>query len=108
MKRTPPTRQGGIAAAKALKERLLDKGYPIRALHVFGSVARGQTHAWSDIDIAVLCEPFLPSKHDENVQFLLESKEVDVRIQTVCLHPEDLANNYWNLIQEVKEHGIVI
>jgi len=97
-----------MAAAKALKERLLSRGYPIQKLHVFGSVAKGQSHAWSDIDIAVLCEPFLPSKHDENVRFLLESKEVDVRIQTVCLHPEDFTNKYWNLIQEVKDHGIVI
>ena len=98
----------GLHLALSLKERLLDKGYPIRQVYLFCSVAKGTTHRYSDIDIAVVCDPFLPSKHDENVTFLHTGHEIDVRIETVCLHPEDFRNRYFTLAKEVERHGITV
>lgn len=106
--RSRPTKQDGLRTARELKEKLVQRGYPIREVFLFGSVAHDSTHRWSDIDVAILCDRFLDSKHDENVQFLLDSKEVDMRIQTICLHPEDLENRYFGLAQEVKRHGIPV
>lgn len=106
MKYTPVTQQEGIRIAQKLKQLLLERGYPIRDVLLFGSVAAKKSTTWSDIDVAILCDPFLKSKHEENVEFLLACKQVDLRIQTVCLHPEDFENRYFGLAREIKQHGI--
>jgi predicted nucleotidyltransferase len=101
-------KKDGMRIARSLKKNLQHKGYPVREVFLFGSVAKGRAHAQSDIDIAVLCEKFLPSRHEENVRFLLSSKEIDVRIQTVCLHPEDFDNRYFALAKDIHEHGVLV
>lgn len=98
----------GIHLARRLKTTLQQKGVPLRNVYLFGSVARGVATERSDIDIAVVCEPYRESKHEENVEFLLASKDVDLRIETVCLHPEDFENKYFTLAQEVRRYGIPV
>lgn len=78
----------------------------MRSVFLFGSVARGNAREWSDIDIAIVCDPYKATKHQENVEFLLEGKKVDMRIQTVCLHPMDFENPYFTLAKEVERYGI--
>ncbi len=98
----------GLHAARSLRERLLRKGVPVRNVFLFGSVARGAAREDSDIDIAVVCDPYKAAKHEENVEFLLEGKKVDMRIQTVCLHPADFDNPYFTLAKEVQRYGIAV
>lgn len=98
----------GLRVARLLGDRLRQRGYPVRKVFLFGSVAHGTSHKDSDIDIAVFCEPFKARKHLENVRFLLEAKKIDMRIQTVCLHPKDFANPFFTLAREVQEHGIEV
>ena len=99
-------KETALRSASALRERLRAKGYPIQKVFLFGSFAKGREHEHSDIDIAVVCTPFLMSKHEENVKFLLSSKDIDLRIETVCLHPEDFDNKYFTLAKEVERYGI--
>lgn len=101
-------REQGLTLAKAFKKKLQASGLPIRQVYLFGSVSRDQATEESDIDIAVVCLPFLSSKHDENVRFRRERWPIDLRIETVCLHPEDFENKYFTLAQEVKKHGISV
>ncbi|TSC57382.1 MAG: DNA polymerase, beta-like protein region [Candidatus Peregrinibacteria bacterium Greene0416_19] len=98
----------GVLLARSLKERLLRRGYPIRQVYLFGSVAQGTAREDSDVDIAVICDPFLPSKHDENVQFLLMGNHVNLRIETVCLHPADFQNKYFTLAREIERTGVEV
>lgn len=101
-------RSSGLHLARSLKERLLDRGYPIRNVYLFGSVAADKASPSSDIDIAVVCDPFLDSKHEENVRFLLSGHELDVHIETVCLHPDDFANKYFTLAKEIERNGLAV
>jgi len=98
----------GIAIARRLKEILTKKRIPLRDVYLFGSVARGAATDRSDIDIAVVCDPYREGKHEENVEFLLASKDIDLRIETVCLHPKDFENKYFTLAQEIKRYGIPV
>lgn len=79
---------------------------PILDVLLFGSAAKGESHEWSDIDIAVVCTPFLPSKYDERKQFSRTAREIDIRAEVVCLHPQDFENKYFTLAKEVERHGI--
>ena len=98
----------GIALARTLKVRLQAAGYPVHQVYLFGSVAKGTTHRGSDIDVAVLCEPFLPTRHEENMVVRRLRRDLDLRIEPVCLHPADFENRYSTLIQEVKRDGICV
>ena len=99
-------RNEGLQLARELSDALRAKGYPVRDVFLFGSVAKGTASADSDIDLAIVCQPFRSSRAAENGEFLWVSKDVDLRIETVCLHPEDFDNRYSTLAQEVKRYGI--
>lgn len=101
-------REDALQRAQSLKRELLQRGFPVKSVFLFGSVAEGRATEQSDIDIAVVCEPFKRSRREENAEFLWTSKDIDLRIETVCLHPEDLENRYSTLVHEVKTHGIPV
>lgn len=73
---------------------------------MFGSIAKGTSHAESDIDIAVVCAPFAAFRHAEHVAVSKYRWDIDLRIEAFCLHPEDLENRYSTIAQEVKQYGI--
>lgn len=97
-----------LSVAATLQKLLREKHVPVREVLVFGSAARNRTHEWSDIDIAVICDPFLASKFDEQQLCSREARTIDVRSEVVCLHRGDLENKYFTLAKEVQRHGIVV
>ncbi len=99
-------KQDGLTLARKLRRVLLRQGYPVRKVILFGSTATGKAKAGSDIDIAIVTDPFLKSPFDENVRFSLLGRDIDIRIETVCLHPIDFENRYFTLAKEVERHGI--
>ncbi len=98
----------GLHLARRLEALLRQRGYPVERVLLFGSVARGEAHAGSDVDLAVVCRPFGPSRSEENGEFLWLAKDIDHRIETICLHPEDLTDNYSTLAREVARDGIAV
>lgn len=97
-----------LSSARVFKKNLLDRGIPVHRVILFGSCARGVARDESDVDIAVVCNPFRETRHDENVEFLSVGHDTDMRIETICLHPEDLENRYSTIVQEVKKYGIEV
>lgn len=108
MKRPLMSRRYALSVGAELQKQLLAKSVPLQRVLVFGSVATGTTHEWSDIDIAVVCEPFLASKFDEQHAISRAARSIDVRAEVVCLHPRDFENKYFTLAQEVRRHGITV
>lgn len=96
----------GLFLAQCLKEKLLERGYPVRQVYLFGSVARGEALPGSDINLAVVSEPFRASKRAENDEFLIAGRELDPRIATVCLYPEDFDARTFALAWAVERDGI--
>ena len=106
MNRKPITRQYALSVAQKLRRRLVRGHVPVQQIFVFGSAIKGRSHAWSDIDIAVICDPFLPSHFDELHQCNRTARTIDLRAEVVCLRPEDFRNMYSTLAQEIKQYGI--
>ena len=98
----------GIRTARRLARTLQARGYPIVEVYLFGSVAKGLAGEQSDVDVAVVYEPFRASRGEENTEFFLASKDIDLRMETVCLHPEDFGNRYSTLIEEIERYGIPV
>lgn len=106
--RKPPTKAEALLAARRLREALLKKKLPVHNIFLFGSVAKGAPHEWSDIDIAVICDPFEESRHEENMAIRVARRDIDVRISPICLHPDEMGNRYSAIAQEVKRYGIPV
>ncbi|MBI1813077.1 nucleotidyltransferase domain-containing protein [Candidatus Peregrinibacteria bacterium] len=98
----------GLSTALRFKNALLQQGYPVEQVLLFGSHAKGTQRQKSDIDVAVICKPFLPTRMDEMGKFWIVASDVDLRIEPICLHPEDFDEKYSTIIQEVKRTGIAV
>ena len=92
--------------AKQFKKLLLERGFPVRRVLLYGSVAKGTANAASDIDIAVITDPFHTSRIREGGDILITSKDVDLRIETVTLHPEDFDRPFFTLGKEIQRTGV--
>lgn len=101
-------REEGLRLARRFKKMLLERGYPIQQVVLFGSVAKGLARPDSDIDIAVITDPFHASRISEGGDIFLVSKEIDIRIETVTLHPEDLLRPFFTLGREIERTGIEV
>lgn len=101
-------RDQGMLLAKKLKQLLLTRGYPVQRVVLYGSVAKGTAGAESDIDIAVVTDSFHASRVREGGDILLASKDIDLRIQTVTLHPEDFSRPFFTLAHEIERTGVEV
>lgn len=99
-------RTEGLRVAKRFKKLLIERGYPVRRVVLFGSVAKGTARPDSDIDIAVITEPFHESRMREGGDILLLSKDIDLNIETVTLHPEDFDQPFFTLGREIERTGV--
>lgn len=106
--RRPPTRKEGLRLVRQLRDKLVREQLPVQQVLLFGSVAKGESHAWSDIDVAVICDPFRETKHEENMEVRKARRDIDIRISPICLHPADLENKYSTIAQEVQRHGVPV
>ena len=101
-------RKEGLRIALEFKNLLLKRGYPIRRMVLFGSVAKGTDRPESDIDIAVITEPFGVSRLREGGDILLASKDIDLRIETITLHQEDFDRPFFTLGKELERTGVEV
>lgn len=91
---------------KKYAETLKARHYPFSAMYLFGSYARGNTHAGSDIDVAVISDK-LKENYDTNRFALWNARmDVDVRIEPHGFTEDDFNNNSDPLAYEIRKTGI--
>lgn len=87
---------------------LLEKdGFPVQALILYGSYAKGNFRAYSDIDVCVLSDKLLKNKDYYETYLWKKVLEVDPRIEPVGYHPRDF-KDIDPLVNEIKKEGVVI
>ena len=101
-------REEGLLIARRFRGLLVRRGYPVRRVVLYGSVAKEAARPDSDIDIAVITDRFHPSRLREGSDILLASKDVDPRIEPVTLHPDDFARPYFALAREIERDGVEV
>jgi predicted nucleotidyltransferase len=99
-------RKEGLSLARTYREALEAEGIPVLRVLLYGSVARDQATMDSDIDIAVVCPPFLPDRHEENMELRRVRRGIDARIEPYCLHPDDFTEHFLPLAREVERTGL--
>ena len=101
-------RDEGLHIARQVKTLLLEHGYPVLRVVLFGSVAKNTAHQHSDIDLAVVTNSFHSSVMEERVDIHLASMTIDPRIETVTLRPEDFDRPFFTLAREIEKTGVEV
>lgn len=101
-------RAEGLHIARRFRDALVARGYPVHRVLLFGSVARDEATEDSDLDVAVVCDRFAPSRQEENIALRQLCWEVDTRIEPFCLHADDFGLPYFGLPQEVAREGVEV
>ena len=80
---------------------------PIQHVFLFGSFAKGNPHAFSDVDLCIISPKF--SDYIDAIQYLLSKRKLNPRypIEPIGIHPKDFKKNT-PLIREIKSTSIKI
>lgn len=81
---------------------------PFESLFLFGSIARGTPHKWSDIDVAVVGPAFANDGIDETVRLSHLAYDIDPAISPIPLRPEDLEDRFSTIGAAIRREGIRI
>lgn len=97
-----------IDIVKRYASNLTQMGMVFDAVYLFGSQAKGNTHEWSDIDVAVV-SPYLSKNYSEG-RFMLwkYTRGVDLRIEPHGFAPEDWLDDADPMVHEIKKTGLRI
>ena len=87
---------------------LLKNNIRVNKVILFGSYAKGNTHIYSDIDLAVVSSDFGRDELEEMMFLSKLSWKVSDRIEAIPLTEQNLLSKYHPLIGEIKKYGKVI
>ena len=88
--------------AKTLKTR----NFPVSAMYLFGSYAKGTAHKWSDIDVAVISNK-LKRNYERNRTIIRNiCLDVDTRLEPHTFTEKDFEDNADPLAYEIRKTGI--
>lgn len=90
------------------KTKLIRAGIPVEQVILFGSQVQGKAHKWSDIDTCVISPLFGHDRQAERLKLMkLTDKETE-RIEPHPYSPQDFANRFDPLANEIRKTGISI
>lgn len=84
---------------------LRSSGIPLREVYLYGSLVKNEQHAWSDVDLGVVTQPFARDSIEETIKLQNLAHRIDPALSPISLHEEDLNNPYDSLSQTIKLEG---
>ena len=100
-----------VKLLEKLAGMLREEGLPITGLVLYGSMARGDAHQWSDIDVLALAEDSVPrsSLFDLAGKVQQRAGDLDNRVEVIAVHRSYFETNESSPIIEVaRSEGILI
>lgn len=92
---------------KYIKVLIKNKINPNKII-LYGSFAKGKTHKYSDIDIAVISDQFGKDEIEEMMKLAKLTLDVSDRIEAIPLTNNNLKLKYHSLIGEINKYGKII
>ncbi len=71
--------------------QLAGRDLDLHAVYLFGSSAKGTTHAWSDIDLAIVSPDFCGDSFEDAKRLIPHILQVDSGIEIHTFRPEDFS-----------------
>ncbi|MFQ5639951.1 MAG: nucleotidyltransferase domain-containing protein [bacterium] len=87
--------------------RLAAKELRIEGVFLFGSIAKGDSHVWSDIDLAIISPDFIGDSFEDSKKLLPYVLMVDTAFEVHTFRPVDFTSNN-PFVKEIMTTGIRI
>jgi|SRR5680860_367206 len=93
---------------KKYAEKLRERKYPFSAIYLFGSYAKGTSHKWSDIDVAVISDRLKGNRDKDRFLLWHIRRDVDSMIEPHGFTVKDFQDDCDPMVSEIKKTGIKI
>lgn len=97
-----------LSIVNRYKQQIQQAGIPVDRIIVFGSHIRGTTHRWSDIDTCVVSPIFGHDRQAERLRLMKLTDRETERIEPHPYSPEDFANRFDSLANEIRKTGVTV
>ena len=97
-----------IDSVLAYRKIIVDSGISVDKIILFGSYAKGNARAESDIDIAVISPQFGVDEMDERQALSKKRRFVDLRIEAYPLSPDEYEHGFSHIVSEIRKYGIQV
>ncbi len=85
--------------------REVQKKYSIMEAYIYGSFAKGTSHKWSDIDLAIISPDFSDDLFEDRLYLMRIAASIDDRIEPRPFKKE-LFNRNDPLVDEIQKNGV--
>lgn len=101
------TQQTAINISKDFVKAIQAKGFPLKKAILFGSFVRNEQREWSDIDLALVADPFIGVGYFD-IQHFVDVKISDEKYAPIETHtfPTQYFEEGDPFIEEIKKTGI--
>lgn len=86
-------------------EALRRENIPLHQMFLFGSVARGKQHEWSDIDVAVVGPAFDKDRIEEMIHLQFIARRIHPALSPVPLRPDELQDRFSTIADAIRKEG---
>ena len=83
----------------------MQKKYSIMGAYLYGSHAKGNSHQWSDIDLAIISPDFYEDLFEDRLHLMRIAATIDDRIEPRPFKKE-LFNRNDPLVDEIQKNGV--
>lgn len=98
-----------VQIVKNFVKFLKQENIPVEAAILFGSYAKGNPRADSDIDIAIISKRFGKNRLKEGQTLLKKAWRVNSYLEPIPVSYSDFKNNFESpLLEEIRKHGIKV
>jgi len=83
--------------------------HDVRQVYLFGSFAKGTAKEYSDVDLAIILGPTVPSEEspfDESFKIFHEAQQYNSLLEVVCFRQEEFDRDGGSLVRQIKKEGI--
>ena len=87
-----------------------NKDLPIKKMYLFGSMARGNYHKWSDVDLVIVSNRFRGLKFRKRATKMYDYWYLNYPVDFLCYTPEEFnkLKKQTTLVRDAVENGIEI
>ena len=96
------------SVVRGYRNYLTENKIPVSRVLLFGSYVKGNSHRWSDIDVAVITKRFKKYRFDEDVVLNKMALKIDDRIESHGIREKELISPVDTFAKEVAKYGIEV
>lgn len=94
--------------AQKYVDKLRDENFSFSEVYLFGSQVKGDSHKWSDIDIAIITDEIKEEGDKKRLKLWKMREKIDDRIEPHPITIDEFEQDWSPLVYEIKNTGIKV